>query len=175
MNDERKPNDDDTPPDEEVITYERLREETRKLFAEIRGRVNVEAIRETIDKAASRLKPTQGHTAEAVAKAKAALKKDLARAAERLGPKWETFSEKGADLFGVWRDRGAVFLSEASRAVGSWLQKVGEKFEHRRYRAGDIAYQGTFRCEACGGLVTLMRAGRLSPCGECGEASFVRV
>ena len=51
-------------------------------------------MREVVDKATDRLKQAGGYTAEALDKAGKALHKDLASAAEKLGPKWEAFSEE---------------------------------------------------------------------------------
>lgn len=175
MTDERKPGDDEARRNEELSAYERLREETRKLFGEIRENVNADTIRETVDKARNRVREAGGPTAEALGKAVTALKKDLANTAERLGPTWETLSEKGADLFSVWRDRGRLFLSEASAGVGAWLQRLGQRLGHQSYRTGEMTYAGTFRCEVCGQHTELTHTGHLPPCGICGDAIFKRV
>lgn len=175
MTDERKPTDTDTQRNEELHVYERLREETRKFLTEVHDHVNAETIREAVEKANNRLKEAGGYTAEALARAGATLKKDLASTAERLGPKWEAFSEKSADLFSVWRDRGSLFLGEASAGVGTWLQNLGQKLEHQAYQTGEMTYGGTFRCSACGEHTVLPRAGHLPPCHKCSNTGFRRI
>jgi hypothetical protein len=175
MAEERKPDDSNTQQKEELRVYERLREETRKLLAQVHDRVNADTIREAVDKASARLKEAGGYTAEMSGKAVAALKKDMASTAERLGPKWEAFSEKSADLFGVWRDRGSVFLGEAAASVGAWLQKLSGKLEHQTYETGEMTYGGTFRCTGCGDSAILSRPGHLPACPRCGGTQFQRV
>lgn len=176
MNDERKPDEGTTPQQkQELAAYEKLREEARRLLSEVRDTVNAETIREVVDKAADRLRQAGGHTAEALDKAGKALRKDLASATEKLGPKWEAFSEKSADLFGVWRDRGSVFLGQASHAAGLWLEKAGLKLMHQVYRTGEMTSGGTFECAACRTQTVLPGPGYLPPCHQCNGTEFRRV
>ena len=41
-------------------------------------------------------------------------------------------------------------------------------------QSGTLAGTGSFRCEACGYVVTLQAAERLEPCASCGENRFAR-
>ncbi len=176
MNDERKPSEGETPQQkQELAAYEKLREEARRLLSEIRDTVNAEAIRDVVDKATDRLRQAGGYTAEALDKAGKALRKDLASAAEKLGPKWEAFSEKTADLFGVWRDRGGVFLGQASHAVGVWLEKAGLRLMHQVYRTGEMTSGGTFECASCRNQTVLSGPGYLPPCHKCNGTEFRRI
>ena len=72
--------------DQEVAAYEKLRQEVKRLLAEVRENVNAETVKQALDKASARMKEAGGYTAEVVSKASDALKKDLARTSERLGP-----------------------------------------------------------------------------------------
>lgn len=176
MNDEQRPPETNEPaPEEEVAAYEKLRQHVKEALANVRQRVNAETVQQAIETGAEKLKDAGTHTSAAVAKAVAALKKDMAVAQERLGPRWEQFSEKSADLFGVWRDRGGVFLGQAATSLGGWLEKFGQGLEHRTYEAGEITHGGAFECQACRARIALSRAGRIPTCPSCQSTTFKRV
>lgn len=160
---------------EEAVVYERLREAVGKFLADAHDTVNGDTVRQAFDKATDEIKKTGTHTAETVTKIAAALRKDMAAAAAKMGPKWEAFSEKSADLFSVWRDRGNVFLGQAADAVGEWLQQTSAKLTPPAYRAGEMAARGTFECTLCGEHVTLSTAGHLPACPQCGKLEYRRV
>lgn len=159
----------------EIEAYRKLRREAEKFFEEVRDTVSPDVIKQGIDRAASRLKSVGEHSAETVTKVTAALRKDLADAAGRMGPKWEAFSDKSADLFGVWRDRGSLFLADAAAAVGGWLAQTGTKLERHTYDTGDMAAAGVFECTACEERITLKTAGHLPPCPRCMKTEFRRI
>jgi len=176
LDEERRPDDPGVEhKDQEVAAYEKLRQEVKRLLAEVRENVNAETVKQALDKASSRMKEAGGYTAEVVSRATEALRRDLARTAQRLGPKWSEFSEKSADLFAVWRDRGTHFLGRAAVATGEWLQKTGSRLEHQSYRSGEITYGGTFECAACKETTVLAQSGRLSACSRCAGTEFRRV
>jgi hypothetical protein len=160
---------------EELAAYDRLRQAVRNILAEARGTVNAETMRQAFDRAADELKKTGEYTAETVSKITATLRKDLASASLKMGPKWEKFTEKSADLFGVWRDRGSQFLAQAASAVGEWLQQAGTRLEQQIYRTGEMADRGTFECTGCGERVVLRTPAHLPPCARCRKLEFRRV
>lgn len=80
-----------------------------------------------------------------------------------MGPKWEAFTEKSADLFGVWRDRGSQFLAQAATAIGDWLQQAGTRLEQQTYRMGD---RDAFEYTDCGERVVLEIPAHLPPCAR---------
>jgi hypothetical protein len=160
--------------DDEVAAYEKLRQEVKRRLAEVRENVNAETVKDALDKASARMKEIGGYTAEALNKAAEALRKDLARTAQTLGPKWSEYSEKSADLFAVWRDRGTHFLGRAAVATGEWLQKTGARLEHQTYRTGEITYGGTFECASCKEMTVLAQSGRLPACARCTGTEFRR-
>ena len=161
--------------EEEVAAYEKLRQHVKEALANMRQKVNAETVQQAVDAGAEKLKAAGTYTSAAVTKAVAALKKDMAITAERLGPRWEAFSEKSADLFSVWRDRGSVFLGQAATSLGAWLEKVGHKLEHQAYTAGEITHGGAFECRSCHARIELPRAGHIPPCPSCQGATFTRV
>lgn len=176
MNTENKtPGGDTEQQKQELAAYEKLRERVKAILSEVRETVNADTVKQAIDKASTELKEAGGHTAETVNRVAASLKKDLADTAEKLGPKWETFSEKTSDLFGVWRDRSGVFLANAATAVGEWLQQFGSKLEHKTYRAGEMSYGGSFECSACGEHLKLPGPGHLPSCPQCEGVEFRRI
>lgn len=159
---------------EELAAYDRLRQTLRKILAEARGTVNAETMRQAFDRAADELKKTGEYTAETVGKITDTLRKDLASASLKMGPKWETFTEKSADLFGVWRDRGSQFLAQTATAVGDWLQQAGTRLEQQVYRTGEMVDSGTFECTGCGERVVLHTPAHLPPCARCRKMEFRR-
>lgn len=160
---------------EELAAYDRLRQAVGKILADVRGTVNAETLRLAFDKATDEIKKTGEFTAETVSKITAALRKDLASASLKMGPKWEAFTEKSADLFGVWRDRGSQFLAQAATAVGDWLQQAGTRLEQQVYHTGEMVDSGTFECTGCGERVVLHTPAHLPPCARCHKMEFRRV
>jgi hypothetical protein len=159
---------------EELAAYEKLREQAEKLLARLRDTVDAEAIGGAIDAASEALAATGRFTAETVAKVRSSLQKDLVSASHRMGPRWEAFSEQGADLFAVWRDRGQLFLSKAASAVGDWLTQTGAKLEHPTYRTGEMAAGGVLECTECGERLELARPAHVPPCPRCQKMEFRR-
>lgn len=160
---------------EEIAAYEKLRQHVKEALASAREKINAETMQQAIDAGAEKLKAAGTYTSAAVAKAVAALRKEMAVAAERLGPKWEAFSEKSADLFSVWRDRSSVFLGQAASSLGTWLERVGQRLEHQSYSAGEITHGGAFECQSCKARIELPRPGHIPPCPSCQGATFTRV
>jgi hypothetical protein len=160
---------------EELAAYDRLRQAVGKILADTRETVNADTLRQAFDRAADDLKRTGEYTAETVGKITASMRKDIASAAVKMGPKWEAFAGKSADLFGVWRDRGSQFLAQAANAVGEWLQQAGTKLEQQVYRTGEMADRGTFECTGCGEHVVLHTPAHLPLCAKCRKTEFRRV
>lgn len=160
---------------EELAAYENLRKAVRKILAEARGTVNAETLRQAFDRASDELKKTGKHTTDTINKIAASLRKDMASASLKMGPKWETFTEKSADLFEVWRDRGSLFLAQAASAVGEWLRQAGAKLEQQVYRTGEMVHSGTFECTGCGERMVLNTPAHLPPCSKCRKMEYRRV
>lgn len=159
----------------ELAAYDKLRQAVRELLADARSTVNAETVRQAFDKATEELKKTGDYTAETINKIAASLRKDMASAAQQMGPKWETFTEKSADLFAVWRDRGSQFLAQAAGAVGEWLQQAGDRLKQQSYRTGEMTAGGVLECTACGERIVLETTAHLPPCPKCRNMEFRRV
>lgn len=160
---------------EEIALYERLRSEIQDRLTEIRAGINAEAVRDAVERAIARLRETGGQTGDTLNRVAESVRKDIASAAERMGPQWEAFSDRSADVFAVWRDRGAAFLARAAGAVGEWLQQAGRRMERPIYNVGEMAAPGSFQCTKCGERLVLATSGHLPPCAKCRGMSYRRV
>lgn len=160
---------------EELAAYQRLRRELRERLASARDAIDRDALHDAWNQAAERLRAAGEYTAETAAKVTDNVRKDLVTAARRMGPKWEAFSEKTADVFDVWRDRGAAFLGSAAHAVGAWLRDAGERMEHPDYRTGDMTDAGTLLCLSCDQHIVLQTPGHVPPCPHCRGTRFRRL
>jgi hypothetical protein len=159
----------------EVAAYEKLRDTVGKVLADVRGTVNADTVKQAFDKATDELRKTGELTADTVNKITASVRKDMATAAQKMGPKWEAFTEKSADLFTVWRDRGGQFMAQAASAVGEWLQQAGDRMKQQTYRTGEMTAGGVLECTACGEHIVLDTTAHLPPCPKCKNMEFRRV
>ena len=159
---------------EELALYEQLRREVQTTLNDIRAGVNAESVRDAVERAVARVRGAGGQTSDALNRAIESLRKDIASAADRMGPQWEVFSERTADVFTVWRDRGTNFLSRAAGAVGEWLQQAGRRLERPTYHTGELAAQGTFECMTCGEQLVLATSSHLPPCAKCRGMTYRR-
>lgn len=176
MNDEVKtPDSEQQTRKEEVAAYEKLRQHVREILATTRENVNAQTIGKAVDTAAAQIKAAGNFTAETTNKAVAAMHKDIAYVAERLGPKWVELSEKSADVFSVWRDRSQTFLGQAATAAAAWLESTGSKLKHPTYVAGEMYAGGAIACQSCGAQIDLPGPGHIPPCPKCQGTSFARI
>lgn len=111
---------------EEASAYAHLRDEVRKALSQIQDIVDADAVKGAFERGVNEVKRAENYSAEVLHKVTATLREDMARAAERMGPAWEHFSERSADTFSVWADRSRSFLSRSATAVREWLHH-----EHR--------------------------------------------
>ncbi len=159
----------------ELAAYNKLRKEMEEFLRGVRGQMNAETVKQALDKAAEALKDTKKYSTATINKVVETIKKDVADAAHKMGPKWEAFSDKTAGLFTVWRDRSSAFLSDAATAVSDWLEHVGRKREHQVYYTGEMSHKGTLECTACGEQVVLNKPAHLPACRKCGKREFRRL
>lgn len=107
--------------EEEASAYARVRDEVRKALSQIQDVVDAAAVKGAFERGVNEVKRVENYSAEVMHKVTATLREDMARAAERMGPAWEHFSERSADTFSVWADRSRSFLSRSAGAVREWL------------------------------------------------------
>jgi hypothetical protein len=159
---------------QELAAYEKLRQGVGKILSETRETLSADTIRQALVQAKTQLKSLGEHTADTVDRVAASVERDMVNAAQRMGPKWEAFSEKTADLFHVWRDRGGQFLGRASAAAGEWLQQAAGRLKAQTYHSGEMAAAGELVCTNCGETVQLATSGHVPLCPACRGSEFRR-
>lgn len=160
---------------QELAAYKKLREAVRHALGEAKETLSAENIRQALAQATAQLKQVGEHTADTVDKVAASVEKDMVNAAQKIGTRWEAYSEKTADLFQVWRDRSNRFLTDATAAMGDWLQQTSDKLKTQTYHSGDMAAGGTLECTACGERVVLHTPAHLPACSKCHNTEFRRI
>ena len=194
MEDEKK---QDKATEEQLAAYEKLRQQVSKTFGQIHDKINREGISRAIDRATNELKEAGTYSIEAIGKASAALKKDIASTTEQLKPKVGEVTEETRKQFDHWRDKGGalwrdiaqeaehvyeysrdkvgLYLVNISKALGEWSQNLGEKLETSlTYKTGEITHGGEFACTNCAGKIQLKHPGRIPPCPKCAKTEFRR-
>ncbi|HEY9199880.1 MAG TPA: DUF2934 domain-containing protein [Gammaproteobacteria bacterium] len=114
----------------EAAAYVRLRDEVRKAFSQMQDAIDAAALKKAFERGLAEAKRLEGFSAQVMHNAAVALRADMARASERMGPAWEQFSERSAGLFTVWKDRGRDFLGRSATAVRDWLHGEHRGPEH---------------------------------------------
>jgi hypothetical protein len=156
----------------ELAAYQKMRQEVMRILRSARAPVSANTIRQSLDKAARDLKGLEEYSSDTVNKATDAVRREIASTVEKLGSKWETLSERSADLFEVWRDRGKDFLDQASTAASEWLEQFRHKKGSLEYHAGEMTQPGTFECTSCGRRLELERPDYLPACPYCQHTIF---
>lgn len=159
----------------ELAAYQKLRADVQKLLADTKDTLNADTIRQAIDQAQARLRQAGEHTVETVNKAIAGIEKEMIGTGQRVGARLENLSERSADVFSIWRDRGSLFLTRAADAVGDWMRQASARLGAQTYQTGDIAAEGTFECIACGQRVRLETPAHVPLCPKCRKTEFRRV
>jgi len=160
---------------QELDAYHKLRDGVGKILGDTKEILNAETIRQALAQAVGQLKQMGEHTADTIDKVAASVEKDMINAAQKIGSRWEAYSEKTADLFQVWRDRGKQFLTGATSALGELLQQSSRKLKRQVYHSGEMAASGTLKCIACGEHLVLETPAHLPACPKCRNLEFRRV
>jgi len=183
--------------DEELAAYEKMRQRVSKTFGELHDKINGATISQAIDKATTELKEAGGHSMDAIGKASAALKKDIASTTEHIKPKVDEVAEEAKKQFDHWldkggalwhdiaqeaehvyefsRDKGGAFLVNVTRGLSEWGRATGEKLDTSlKYKTGEISHGGEFICTNCDGKIHLKHPGRIPPCPKCTKTEFRR-
>jgi len=160
---------------QELAAYQKLREGVGKILGDAKEILNAETIRQALAQGIAQLKQVGEHTADTIDKVAASVEKDMVNAAQKIGTRWDANSEKTADLFQVWRDRGNRFLTDATAAVGDWLQQTSDKLKTQTYHSGEMAASGTLECTACGEHIVLQTPAHLPACSKCRHTEFRRI
>ncbi len=158
----------------ELAAYKNLRELLEKTLYQVRDTISADTIRHALEQARIQLKNLEEYSADTVDRVAASVEKDMIHAAQRIGTRWEGFSEKTADLFQVWRNHSREFLASATPALSEWLRQATSGVTTGIYRTGDMTAAGTLQCAACGEQVVLTTDAHLPPCAKCRGIEFRR-
>ncbi len=161
--------------EEELSAYKKVYGRVRHRLEKAQGRIHAETLKKALEHATAEVKEAGEHAASTVNKVARAVRKDMASAADRLGPRWEQLSEKTSGVFAVWRDRSTKFLEQAAEGTRDWLKGMRGKKQRHLYEADEMTDAGTFKCTACGHHVVLSGPEHLQPCPECGGKEFERL
>ena len=112
---------------QELAAYEKMRRRIKKIFADTRDTINVETFKQAFEKVNKEFKDIGEFLPETIDKASKKLKQETVVAVEKLGSNWKDFSDKGSELFDVWKERGTHFLSQASGALSDWVRLYRSK------------------------------------------------
>ena len=183
--------------EEELATYEKLRQQVTKYLGELNEKINKETVSQAMDKAVADLKEMGEHSKEAITKAGETLKKDIASTTETVRPKIDKVTAPAREQFDNWldkggelwrdianeaeyfkelsRDKGAAFLLNITRGLNEWSREMKEKLDTSlQYKSGEMTHGGEFVCNNCEGKVHLKKPGRLPPCPKCSGSEFHR-
>jgi len=160
---------------QELAAYQKLRDGVGRILGDAKEILNAETIRQSLAQAVAQLKQLGEYTADTIDKVAASVERDMINAAQKIGTRWDAYSEKTADLFQVWRDHGKQFLSGATTALGDWLQQSSEKLRQLTYHSGEMAASGTLECTACGERLVLETPSHLPACSKCRNTEFRRI
>lgn len=183
--------------EEELATYEKLRQRLSKRLGELNEKISSETISQAMDKAMADLKGMGEHSRETVARAGDALKKDIASTVENVKPKIDKVTSPAREQFDHWldkggqlwrdianeaghfkefsRDKGAAFLLNITRGLNDWSSDMKEKLDTSlQYKTGEMTHGGEFICTSCEGKIHLKKPGRIPPCPKCSKSEFRR-
>jgi hypothetical protein len=183
--------------EEELATYEKLRQRVTKSFGELNEKISKETITHAMEKAMADLKEMGEHSKETVVKAGETLKKDIVSTTENVKPKIDKVTAPAKEQFDNWfdkggelwrdianeaeylkdlsRDKGASFLLNITRGLNEWSRGMNEKLDTSlQYKSGEMTHGGEFICTNCEGKVHLKKSGRLPPCPKCSKTEYRR-
>jgi hypothetical protein len=112
---------------QEHAAYQRLRAEFKKILSGAQDTINADTISQAFDRSGKELKALGKFVPATVDRAAKKLKQEVAAAVEKMGPRWDAFSEKRHGLFEIWKDKGGHFVSQAQTALNSWVNRYRDK------------------------------------------------
>ena len=111
----------------ENAAYERMRAEFKKILAGAQDTINTDTIRQAFERAGKEIRELGEYVPGTVDRAGKRLRQEVAAAIEKMGPRWNTISEKSHGLFEVWKGRGSQFLNRAHTALHGWVGRHQDK------------------------------------------------
>jgi hypothetical protein len=112
---------------QEHAAYERMRAEFKKILAGAQDTINTDTVKQAFERAAKEIKEIGEYVPDTVDRAGKRLKIEVAAAVEKMGPRWDTISEKSQGLFEIWKGKGSQLLNQAYSALNSWVRGHNDK------------------------------------------------
>ncbi len=111
----------------ENAAYQRMRFEFKKILAGAQDTINADTIRQAFERAGKEIRELGEYVPDTVDRAGKRLKQEVAAAVEKMGPRWNSISEKSHGLFEIWKGKGSQFLNRAHTALHGWVGKNQDK------------------------------------------------
>ena len=108
---------------QEHAAYQRMRAEFRRILAGAQDTISADTIKHAFERAGKEIRELGEFVPETVNRAGKRLKQEVTAAVEKMGPRWNTISEKSHGLFEIWKGKGSQFLNEAHTALNSWVHR----------------------------------------------------
>ena len=112
---------------QEHAAYERMLAEFKKFLAGAQDTISTDTVKQAFERAVKEIRELGEYVPETVDRAGKRLKKEVAAAVEKMGPRWNTISEKGQGLFEIWKGKGSRFLNRAQSALNGWVRAHNDK------------------------------------------------
>ena len=112
---------------QEHAAYERILAEFKKFLAGAQDTISTDTVKHAFERAVKEIKELGEYVPETVDRAGKRLKKEVAAAVEKMGPRWDSISERGSGLFEIWIDKGSRFLNQAYSALNGWVRGQRDK------------------------------------------------
>jgi hypothetical protein len=112
---------------QEHAAYQRMRAEFKKILAGAQDTINADTISQAFERSGRELKALGKFVPVTVDRAGKRLKREVAAAVEKMGPRWDALSEKRHGLFEIWKGKGGQFVNQAQTALSSWVSRYREQ------------------------------------------------
>ena len=122
---------------QESAAYSGMRAEFKKILAGAQDTINADTISQAFDRSGRELKSLGKFFPATLDRAGKRLKQEVADAVEKMGPRWNTFSEKRHGLFEIWKGKGGQFVNRAHTALNSWVIRYRDQNGKKNKENGD--------------------------------------
>ena len=112
---------------QERAALRRMRAEFKKILAGSEDTIYTDSIRQAFNRSGRELKELGKLVPETVDRAGKRLKQEADAAVEKMGPRWNAFSEKSRSVFEVWQDKMGQFANQAPTTAKSWMSRYRDK------------------------------------------------
>jgi len=108
---------------QEHAAYQRMRAEFKKILAGAQDTISADTINQAFNRSVGELKALGKFVPAAIDHAAKRLAQEVAGAVHKMGPRWDSLSERSQGLFDIWKDKGSQFVNQAHTALNSWVSR----------------------------------------------------